>query len=111
MRMAQSLKFLAFLSKVLKDFPAFFLTASLMKQFVNSLHSDRASFQLSVVHGAPSTSVQFISYCEISWPIREGERGVPLSHVRGHELFGVKGLRVRMAIYRFTEVYTHALKE
>ena len=65
MRVAQSLKFLAFLSKVLKDFPAFFLTASLMKQFVNSLHSDRASFQLSVVHGAPGTSVQFGSYFKI----------------------------------------------
>ena len=49
------------------------------KQVVNSLHSDRSSFQLSVVHGAPGTSVQFISYFEMSWPIGEGERGVPLS--------------------------------
>ena len=34
------------------------------------------------------------SYFEISWPIGEGERGVPLNHIWGHELFGVKGLRV-----------------
>ena len=27
-----------------------------------ALHSDRTSFQLSVVHGTPGTSVQFISY-------------------------------------------------
>ena len=52
MRVAQGLKFLAFLSKVLKEFPAFFLAASLMKQLVGSIHSDRASFQLSIVHGA-----------------------------------------------------------
>ena len=83
MRVAQCLKFLAFLSKVLKDSRAFFLNAPLMKQLVDSLHSDRVSFQLSVVHGAPGTSVQFISYFEISWPIGEGERGVPLSHIRG----------------------------
>ena len=108
MRVAECLKLPAFLPKVPKNLSAFFLAASLMKELVNSFHSDRASFQLSVVHGAPGTSVQFISYFEISWPIGEGERGVPLSHVRGHELFGVKGLPVRMAIYRHTEVYTHA---
>ena len=62
MRVAQCLKFLAFLSKVPKKLSAFFLAASLMKQLVNSLHSDRASFQLSVVHSAPGTSVKFISY-------------------------------------------------
>ena len=90
MRVAQGLKFLAFVSKVHKNLSAFFLAASLMEQLVNSLHSDRASFQLSVVHGAPGTSAQFISYFEISWPIGEGERGVSLSHIRGHALYGVK---------------------
>ena len=65
MGVAQGLKFLAFLSKVLKDFPEFFLAVSLMKQLVNSLHSDRTSFQLSAVHGAPGTFVQLISYSKI----------------------------------------------
>ena len=50
---------------------------------MNFFHSDRASFQLSVVHGAPGPTVQFVSYFEISWPIGEGERDVPLSHFLG----------------------------
>ena len=90
MRVSHCLKFLAFFSKVPKDLSAFFLAASLMKQLVNSLHSDRSSFQLSVAHDAPGTSAQYISYFEISRPIGKGERGVPLSHIRGHALFGVK---------------------
>ena len=90
MRVSHCLKFLAFFSKVPKDLSAFFLAASLMKQLVNSLHSDRSSFQLSVAHDAPGTSAQYISYFEITRPIGKGERGVPLSHIRGHAIFGVK---------------------
>ena len=85
MRVAECLKFLALLSKVPQNLSAFFLGASLMKQLVNFLHSDRASFQLSVVHGAPGTSVQFISYFEISRLIGESERSLLLSHTRGHD--------------------------
>ena len=48
---------------------------------MNSLHSDRASFQISVVHGAPGTSVQFCSYFEVSRLVGEGERSVPQSHL------------------------------
>ena len=74
MRVVQGLKFLAFLSKVLEEFPALFLSASLMQQLVNSFHSDRTSFQISAVHGAPGTSVQFISYYEMSRLAGEGPR-------------------------------------
>ena len=83
MRVTQRLEFLAFLSKVLEEFPSLFLSASLMKQLVNSLHSDRTPVQISVVHGAPGTSVQFISYLEVPRLVGEGERSGPLSHVFG----------------------------
>ena len=74
------MEFLAFLLKVRKQFPALFISTPL-KKFVNSLHSDRVSFQFSVVHGAPGTSVQFISYFEVSRLVWEGERSGRLSHV------------------------------
>ena len=54
-----------------------------MQQLVNSLHSDRTAFQISVVHGAPGTSVQFISYYEGSRLVGEDERSRFPSHVFG----------------------------
>ena len=84
------MEFLAFLSKVFEEFPALFLSAFLMQQLVNSLHSDRTAFQISVVHGAPGTSVQFISNYEISRLVGEDERSRFPSHV-----FGTWPVRVR----------------
>ena len=83
MRVTQRLKLLAFLSKVLEEFPSLFLSAFLVKQLVNSLHGDWTPVQISIVHDAPGTSVQFISDLEVSRLFGEGERSGPLSHVFG----------------------------
>ena len=63
MRVTQCLKFLAS-SRKFSDF--------LRKQLVNSLHSHRVFFQLSIVHNAQGTSVKFRPYHEILRLVGEG---------------------------------------